>query len=41
MVNFLTRRRFLTYSGSAAIAAAGASLGWATLMSRARTDPGL
>lgn len=39
MVNSVTRRRFLTYSGGAAIAAAGASVGWATLMSRARTDP--
>jgi uncharacterized protein (DUF1501 family) len=39
MVNSLSRRRFLTYSGGAAIVAAGASVGWATLVSRTRTDP--
>ncbi|HKS52351.1 MAG TPA: twin-arginine translocation signal domain-containing protein, partial [Pseudonocardiaceae bacterium] len=39
MVSSLTRRRFLTYSGGAAIAAATASAGWAALVSRARTDP--
>ena len=39
MVSPLTRRRFLTYSGGAAIAAATASAGWAALVSRARTDP--
>ena len=39
MVSFLTRRRFLTYSGGAAIAAATATAGWAALLSRARTDP--
>lgn len=42
MVSSLTRRRFLTYSGgAAAIAAAAAAAGvsWATLVSRARTDP--
>lgn len=39
MVNALTRRRFLTYSGGAAIAAATATAGWAALVSRARTDP--
>lgn len=39
MVSSLTRRRFLTYSGGAAIAAATATAGWAALLSRARTDP--
>jgi uncharacterized protein (DUF1501 family) len=39
MVSSLTRRRFLRYSGGAAIAAATASAGWAALVSRARTDP--
>jgi uncharacterized protein (DUF1501 family) len=39
MVNSLTRRRFLRYSGGAAIAAATASAGWAALVSRTRTDP--
>ncbi|HYZ38960.1 MAG TPA: DUF1501 domain-containing protein [Pseudonocardiaceae bacterium] len=38
-MSFLTRRRFLTYSGGAAIAAATATAGWAALLSRARTDP--
>lgn len=42
MVSSLTRRRSLTYSGGAAAiaaAAATASVSWATLVSRARTDP--
>jgi uncharacterized protein (DUF1501 family) len=39
VVSSLTRRRFLTYSGGAAIAAATATAGWAALLSRARTDP--
>ncbi|MBV9162788.1 MAG: DUF1501 domain-containing protein [Pseudonocardiales bacterium] len=38
MVNALSRRRFLTYSGAATVAA-GAGWGWETLVSRARTDP--
>ncbi|MGH3854761.1 MAG: DUF1501 domain-containing protein [Pseudonocardiaceae bacterium] len=39
MLNALNRRRFLTYSGVATVAAAGAGWGWEDLVSRARTDP--
>ncbi|MGH3830971.1 MAG: DUF1501 domain-containing protein [Pseudonocardiaceae bacterium] len=39
MLNALSRRRFLTYSGAATVAAAGAGWGWEDLVSRARTDP--
>ena len=37
--NRLTRRRFLLASGAAAVAAAGAGVGWAELHDRIRTDP--
>ena len=39
MAPTVSRRRFLTYSGAAAVAVAGAGLGWEALTSRARTDP--
>ncbi len=39
MASTVSRRRFLTYTGTAAVAAAGAGWGFEALMSRARTDP--
>lgn len=38
-MNTVTRRRFLQGTGAAAIAAAGAGIGWRELADRARTDP--
>jgi uncharacterized protein (DUF1501 family) len=39
MVSTLSRRRFLAYSGAAAVAAAGAGYGFEALLSRAHTEP--
>lgn len=39
MAPTVSRRRFLTYSGAAAVAVTGAGLVWEALFSRARTDP--